>query len=331
MVTRGRALVVDDETNLCRILEAKLAKVGFSVVSVHDGLRALEEVRESDFDIILLDLILPKLDGQSVLAEILKLKRNAPVIVMTACENPDVRHEIEGQCAGYINKPFDLDQLVNLILGIAEPGKETRGSKPPESSVLFRKGQAITIEVQNGSGAKVFASAICDRDDQTLSVVVPSQDGQPLEVPPRATVRVSLATPEAYHSFTTHVKSEREGVLILERPGVIYRQQRRQHARSAIRIPLRYAPLDDEEEEVVYRSGETRDISAGGACIVVPEEVEPGEMLRIELRPKTEHDVIQAIAQVLRAKPAEDPGESGHVLGCRFTCVDETVHKLLES
>ena len=83
MVTKGNVLVVDDEVNLCRILGAKLAKSGYSVVAVHDGQQAVDKVRESDFDVVLLDLILPKMDGLTALAEIRGMRSTLPVIVMT--------------------------------------------------------------------------------------------------------------------------------------------------------------------------------------------------------------------------------------------------------
>jgi CheY-like chemotaxis protein len=89
MVTKGNVLVVDDEVNLCRILGAKLAKSGYSVVAMHDGLQAVEKVRETDFDVVLLDLILPKMDGLTALAEIRGMRSSLPVIVMTACENAE--------------------------------------------------------------------------------------------------------------------------------------------------------------------------------------------------------------------------------------------------
>jgi len=60
VVTKGNVLVVDDEVNLCRIIGAKLARSGYDVVTVHDGQQAVEKVRDSDFDVVLLDLILPR-------------------------------------------------------------------------------------------------------------------------------------------------------------------------------------------------------------------------------------------------------------------------------
>ena len=335
MVTRGSVLVVDDEVNLCRILGAKLAKSGYDVVAVHDGLQAVQKVRESDFDVVLLDLILPKMDGLTALAKIRSLRTALPVIVMTACENPEALEQAKGHgVSAYVNKPFDLDTLVSLVRDTTECKTACPNRKLPESTVLFIKDRPVTLEIQNGSGVRVYSSSIYDKDDRTVSVLAPATDEGILEVAPRTSVRVGLAANDAYYNFTSRVlrsNSSPEHVLVLDKPGVIYRAQRREHARLPLRIPVQYAACqEDAADEPAFHDGETRDISLGGACIVVPEEVLPGEMLQVRLRPKSSKDVVSAVAQVLRAKPSEQPGEAGYVLGCRFTHADKSLRKLLE-
>lgn len=335
MVAKGNVLVVDDEINLCRILGAKLAKSGYSVVAVHDGVQAVEKVRESDFDVVLLDLILPKKDGLTALAEIRMLRSALPVIVMTACENAEALEQakIFGVSA-YVNKPFDLDNLVALVGDTSLGHAAGRAKRLPDSTVLFGKDQPITIEVQNGSRWRVYCSRILDKDDRTLSVLSPLVEDEELSIPPRTSVKVGLAAKDAYYSFTTHVlktNGAHEQTLVLDKPSVIYRAQRREHPRQALRIPLGYASFSDEEKDAVdLKPGETRDLSLGGACILIPEEVLPGEMIKVELRPKTEKDKISAIAHVLRSKPSDDPGDPGYILGCRFTQADEALRRLLE-
>ena len=335
MVTRGSVLVVDDEVNLCRILGAKLAKSGYDVVAVHDGLQAVQKVRESDFDVVLLDLILPKMDGLTALAQIRSIRTELPVIVMTACENPEALEQAKTHgVSAYVNKPFDLDSLVSLVQDTSECKAACSNRKLPESTVLFVKDRPVTLEIQNSTGVKVYSSSIYDKDDRTVSVLAPSTEEGILEVAPRTSVRIGLAANDAYYNFTSRVlrsNSAPEHVLVLDKPAVIYRAQRREHVRLPLRVPVRYAAYqEDTAEERAFHSGETRDISLGGACIVVPEEVLPGEMLHVQLRPKSSKDVISAVAQVIRAKPSEESGEGGCVLGCRFTQVDKSLRKLLE-
>lgn len=138
MATKGNVLVVDDEINLCRIVGAKLAKSGYNVTTVHDGLQAVEKVRESRFDIVLLDLILPKMDGLTALAEIRKLYAKLPVIVMTACEDAESLEQAKSHgVSAYVNKPFDLDSLVSLISDTSGRGDSAGGKDMPNSTVLF--------------------------------------------------------------------------------------------------------------------------------------------------------------------------------------------------
>ena len=334
MVTKGSVLVVDDEVNLCRILGAKLAKSGYSVVAVHDGLQAVEKVRQSDFDVVLLDLILPKMDGLAALAQIRSMRTALPVIVMTACENAEAVEQAKSHgVSAYVNKPFDLDSLVSLVQHTSQGNERPSNSRLPESTVLFVKDQPVTLEIQNGAAVKVYPSRIFDKDDRTLSVLAPRSKDTVIEVAPRTSVRVGLAADDAYYSFTSHVvrcNNAPDQVLVLDKPGVIYRAQRREHTRIPLQVPVEYGPYaDDPGQKPGSKTGETRDLSLGGAAIVVPEQVLPGEMLSLRIRPKSEEDVISAVAQVLRSKPNED-SEKGHVLGCRFTEVDEALRKLLD-
>jgi CheY-like chemotaxis protein len=333
MVTKGSVLVVDDEINLCRILGAKLAKSGYDVVAVHDGAQAVEKVRESDFDVVLLDLILPKMDGLTALAKIRGMRRTLPVIVMTACESADALEQARAHgVSAYVNKPFDLDSLVNLVACTSQARISGNDRKLPESTVLFGQGQPITVEIQNGHGARIYSSCICAKNDRTLSVEAPREEGGVLCVPPRTSVRVALAGRDAHYSFLSQVvdsTSDIEQVLVLDKPRVIYRAQRREHPRTELSVPLKYARMDDEEQ--VYRSGRTQDLSLGGACIVVPEEVLPGEMLQVEIRPKSTRDTLSLVAQVLRAKRRPASEDPDFILGCKFANPDERIKKLLGS
>lgn len=330
MVTKGSVLVVDDEINLCRILGAKLAKSGYTVVSVHDGMQAVEKVRESDFDVVLLDLILPKMDGLTALAKIRSMRNAIPVIVMTACENADALEQARSHgVSAYVNKPFDLDSLVTLVQCTSQQRITGTSRSLPETTILFAKGQPVTVEIQNGCGAKTYPSMISHKGDVTLSVEAPREgDGEILCVPPRTSVRVGLAARDAYYSFLSQVlpsAGDSESIMLLDKPRVIYRAQRRAHPRLPMSLQLKYARIS--EDEFDFEDGSTLDLSLGGASIVVPEEVLPGEMLQVEIRPKSAQDSVSLVAQVMRSKKNT---ESGFILGCRFATPDERLRKLLE-
>jgi CheY-like chemotaxis protein len=339
MVTKGSVLVVDDEINLCRIIGAKLARIGYNVVSVHDGIQAVEKVRESDFDVVLLDLILPKMDGLKALAEIRSIRSSIPIIVMTACESAEALEQAKRYgVVAYVNKPFDLDNLVSLIAGTFRTNSSEQERKTSDSTVLFAVNQAVNIEVQNGSGSRVFTSRILDKDEHTLSVAAPCDERGPIHIPPKSAVKIGLAGRDAHYSFTTLVlrpESNPKSVLVIEKPSVIYRTQRREHPRFPLRIPIRYTLMQEGDPDQAveinrdYACGETRNLSLGGALINVEAEIPIGQVLRIELRSASEEEKIDVVARVLRIDPADELNDSGFYLGCRFIIANPALQKLL--
>ncbi|MGD1066319.1 MAG: response regulator transcription factor [Vulcanimicrobiaceae bacterium] len=108
----ARVLVVDDERPICEMLELGLANRGFDVRAVPDGIAALETVRSWRPDAILLDIMLPKIDGISLLPRLRRLTE-APILMLSA------KGELEDRVTGlehgaddYISKPFEMPELV---------------------------------------------------------------------------------------------------------------------------------------------------------------------------------------------------------------------------
>lgn len=315
MFSKGSVLVVDDEINLCRILGAKLAKSGYSVVAVHDGQQAIDKVRESDFDVVLLDLILPKLDGLSALEQIRRMNRDLPVIVMTACGSAESLEtaRMHGVSA-YINKPFDLDSLVELVQSTSGSRDGLKDKGPNTGTVLFSKDQPIVLEVLNGKTSGIFASLIVSRDERTVSVLAPAREGATLEVPSRTPVRVGLGANEAFYSFNSYVLSMKLGqppVMVLDKPGVIYRTQRRQSERFPADTAVRFGRVESEDlvPEQLSR-GRSCDISAGGIRIIAAERLQAGDLVYLETEAIAGIGAISAVAEVLRSRQEADQNYS---------------------
>lgn len=118
-----KVLVVDDDLNICELLRLYLEKEGFEVVIENDGKAAVETFRNESPAIVLLDMMLPKLDGWQVCREIRKFS-NAPIIMITA--KGEVFDRVLGLELGaddYIVKPFDTKEVVariNAVLRRAE-------------------------------------------------------------------------------------------------------------------------------------------------------------------------------------------------------------------
>ena len=106
-----KLLVVDDDPNICDILKTHFEKEGCEVLTASDGVEGLSAFRAGSPDLVLLDIMLPKMDGQQVLAEIRK-ESQKPVIMVTA--KGEVFDKVLGLEMGaddFVVKPFDLKEL----------------------------------------------------------------------------------------------------------------------------------------------------------------------------------------------------------------------------
>ena len=124
---KHKILIVDDERDIVVILKLALEKEGYYVIEAYDGLEALEKVAQNKPDIILLDIMMPKMDGHSVNLKLKENKETAgiPVIVITGRgqlkELIQSRQEIS--IVAYLEKPFTVSMLLVKI-------REALGEKP---------------------------------------------------------------------------------------------------------------------------------------------------------------------------------------------------------
>lgn len=113
-----KILVVDDDKNICELLRLYLEKEGYSVILSHDGEEALVKFNALKPDFVLLDIMLPGLDGWQVCREIRK-KSNVPVIMLTAKgETFDKVLGLELGADDYVVKPFDAKEIIARIKAI---------------------------------------------------------------------------------------------------------------------------------------------------------------------------------------------------------------------
>lgn len=132
-------LVVEDEQNLARFLELELTYEGYDIEVTFDGLSGLEHALDKDYDCILLDLMLPELNGLEVCRKIRK-EKDTPIIMITA---KDTTYEkvigLDYGADDYIVKPFEIEELLARIRVIM------RRRKVHESNILESNG--ITIDL----------------------------------------------------------------------------------------------------------------------------------------------------------------------------------------
>jgi len=106
-------LLVEDERATARMLAKGLREQAYAVDVVHDGVSACQRVSESEYDIVVLDVMLPGRDGLEVCREIRRAGKSMPVLMLTARDGTDAR--IDGLDSGaddYVTKPFDFRELL---------------------------------------------------------------------------------------------------------------------------------------------------------------------------------------------------------------------------
>ena len=108
-----RILVVEDEQDLNRILAKTLTAEGYSVDACFDGVEALDYLEGAEYDAIVLDVMMPRMDGFSLLAQMRESGNETPVIFLTAKDSvPDRVRGLDAGADDYLVKPFSFDELL---------------------------------------------------------------------------------------------------------------------------------------------------------------------------------------------------------------------------
>ncbi|MBD3241434.1 MAG: response regulator [Chitinivibrionales bacterium] len=145
MEHKGRLLVVDDETSLRLLLSKELAREGYDTEAVSGGEQALARLREETYNVVLLDIVMPGMDGLSVLRQIRDSGHSAEVIMLTG--NATVENAIQCMKLGafeYVRKPY---QLAELLIHIERAIKHQRSQLGIEilKEELRRSGQRTAL------------------------------------------------------------------------------------------------------------------------------------------------------------------------------------------
>ena len=114
----SKILIVEDDLSIQALLHDFIEEAGHSVVLASDGVEALAKYSEQPFDLILLDIMLPKIDGYGVF-EVIRQKSDVPIIMLTALDGEE--NQIKGldmQADDYITKPFSMPVLLRKIAAV---------------------------------------------------------------------------------------------------------------------------------------------------------------------------------------------------------------------
>ncbi len=130
-----RILLVDDEQSIQKLLAYPLRKEGYEVVSAHDGEEALKRAGEQSFDLVVLDVMLPKLDGFEVCRE-LRARSTVPIIMLTAKDEEfDTVLGLELGADDYITKPFSMREFRSRVKAVLRRAELVRTEDEPEEPI----------------------------------------------------------------------------------------------------------------------------------------------------------------------------------------------------
>ncbi len=141
---KEKILVVDDEKNICDLLRMYLEKEGYAVVMAHNGVDAVKTFASENPDLILLDIMLPQLDGWQVCREIRKTS-DKPIIMLTAKD--EVFDKVLGLELGaddYVTKPFDTKEIIARIKAVLR-----RTSAVKEADIKEVKYDKLSVNLTN--------------------------------------------------------------------------------------------------------------------------------------------------------------------------------------
>jgi two-component system alkaline phosphatase synthesis response regulator PhoP len=137
-MSAGRILLVEDEESLIDVIRLNLELEGFQVVVAKDGRMAIKTALESRFDLIILDVMLPEINGFDICESIRLENKNVPIFFLTAKNTSQDR--VAGLKLGaddYLTKPFNLEELLLRVQLLVKRGFERQSSIPQADSFSF--------------------------------------------------------------------------------------------------------------------------------------------------------------------------------------------------
>jgi two-component system response regulator MprA/two-component system response regulator TrcR len=118
-----RVLIVEDDRSIARLVQAHLEHLGFTVLCRYDGISGLEAVADFRPEIVVLDIMLPGLDGVGILKRLRSEGNRVPVIMLTARDTPmDKIHSLDHGADDYLSKPFDVGELMARVRALLTAG-----------------------------------------------------------------------------------------------------------------------------------------------------------------------------------------------------------------
>jgi two-component system, OmpR family, alkaline phosphatase synthesis response regulator PhoP len=152
-------LLVEDEENLQEALKLNLELEGYEITVADDGLAALAAVQKEYFDLMILDVMLPELDGISVCENIRLQNNDIPILILSAkSSSADRVLGLKKGADDYLTKPFNLEELLLRVNKLVQKGKQLNTRQPMEQTYQFgnNKIDFKSLECTTHSGEKIM-------------------------------------------------------------------------------------------------------------------------------------------------------------------------------
>lgn len=189
-------LLVEDEENLHEALKLNLELEGYEVTSAYDGAEALKAVNNEYFDLIILDVMLPELDGISVVESIRIQQNEVPVLILSAKNSSADR--VLGLKKGaddYLTKPFNLEELLIRVNNLIHKSKRISSKEPIADEYTFGKNH-INFKALEGTNKQGKKIALTKKEAMLLKLLIENKN----EVVPREKI---LQTVWGYNVYPT--------------------------------------------------------------------------------------------------------------------------------
>lgn len=173
-----RILIIDDDTDICEYMQLLLTQNGYEVTAETDPRAGLEKLREEEYHVVILDIMMPELNGMEVLEEIRDFDSDIAIIIFTGYPSVDTAvTSMKYDVSDYIKKPFDVDEFNQTLEKILrEKGLLT----DPEEELLatigqnirgLRKERSLTLkQVSRRTGLSVSLLSQIERAESSASV-----------------------------------------------------------------------------------------------------------------------------------------------------------------
>jgi CheY-like chemotaxis protein len=126
---KPHVLVIDDDAGIRGLLATLTRQAGCIVDTAANGFEALQKMRTHDYDLMLLDLMLPMMSGYDVVEQMKKMESRPAVIVVTAIHDDDAMERLDGRVVSSIlRKPFDVDTATDVIQVTATAMRDSRAA-----------------------------------------------------------------------------------------------------------------------------------------------------------------------------------------------------------